>query len=112
MMFLRILNFIPLNSYYTTLRTLGSTKKVCINILRKELLVLATFTYLLFMVFIYLVSIDVIKIKYFINMIKYINVIDYIIVYLILIILSILISNRYGRKIFKKSIIKTYGEKI
>ena len=67
------------NSYYTTLRTLGSTKKVCINILMKELISHATIAYITF---------------------------------LILILLSILMSYRYGRKIFKDSIIKTYGERL
>jgi len=100
------------NSYYTTLRTLGSTKKVCINILRRELIVLATFTYLLFMIFMYLIYKGIINYEYFNELIKYIGINDYIIVYLILIVLSILISYRYGRKIFKDSIIKTYGERI
>jgi len=100
------------NSYFTTLRTLGSTKKVCINILRNELFTISTFTYSLFLVFIYFVKKDIINFEYFKVITNYIEIIDYIFVYLILILLSVLISNRYGRKIFKNSIIKTYGEKI
>ncbi len=97
------------NSYYTTLRTLGSTKKVCINILRKELITFATIVYLVFMLVMYLVDKNVIKISYFKSMLLYLNLYEYIIIYVIVILLSVLIANRYGRKIFKNSVIKTYG---
>lgn len=100
------------NSYYTTLRTLGSTKKVCINILMKELICHATIAYTTFLIFIYLVCKDVIKFNYFKELANYIGLTEYVFVYLILILLSILMSFRYGRKIFKDSIIKTYGERI
>ena len=100
------------NSYYTTLRTLGSTKSVCISILRNELFTIATFTYSIFLVFIYLINHNIIHFEYFQVITKYIEIKDYVIVYFILILLSVLIANRYGRKIFKDSIIKTYGEKI
>ena len=100
------------NSYYTTLRTLGSTKNVCISILRNELFNLATITYSLFILLIYLVKNDILKFNYIKNLSNYVNISDYIIVYVILLVLSISISHRYGRKIFKNSIIKTYGERI
>lgn len=100
------------NSYFTTLRTLGSTKNVCVNILTNELITLASITYLIFLIFIYLVSHNIIKFEYFNNLSNYVTFREYLIVYLILILLSILMSKRYGRKIFKNSIIKTYGERI
>lgn len=100
------------NSYYTTIRTLGGTKKVCIEILRKELFTLATTAYSMFIIFIIFVNKNIINFRYFKEITKYIGIKEYIIVYLILILLSIIISNRYGRKIFKNSIIKTYGERI
>ncbi len=97
------------NSYYATLRTLGSTKKVCINILMKELVCHATIAYSFFLFIIYLINKEVIHFEYFKELAKYVGVVEYVLVYLILILLSILISLRYGRKIFKDSIIKTYG---
>ncbi len=100
------------NSYYTTLRSLGSTKKVCVNILMRELLCLATFSYVIFMLFIYLISKEVIKTKLFTTVIKYVNGWGYLVVFIILLAMSVLIAYRYGRKIFKESIIKTYGERI
>ena len=98
------------NSYYATLRSLGSSKKVCVNILMNEMFTLATFTYGLFIIFLYLVQRNIINLSYFKDITRYVRVIDYIIVYLILLLLSLLISLRYGRKIFKNSIIKTYKE--
>lgn len=100
------------NSYYTTLRMLGSTKSTCINILMNELISFSTITYGVFLILVYLSNQNIIKWDYLNEMIKYITLKEYIIVYLIIIILSIFISLRYGRKIFKNSIIKTYGEKI
>lgn len=100
------------NSYYTTLRTLGGTKRVCTNILTGELINLATVTYFVFLCVIYLVKKQIIHNEYFYELSTYVNVWEFILVYLILILLSVLISNRYGKKIFKKSIIKTYGEKL
>lgn len=97
------------NSYYATLRTLGSTKKVCINILMKELVCHATIAYSIFLLIIYLINKEIIHFEYFKELAKYVGVVEYVLVYLILILLSILISLRYGRKIFKDSIIKTYG---
>ena len=98
------------NSYYTTLRTLGSTRRVCINILMQELVVLATFSYGLFLALIMLVKKKVFNSLYLENIVKYISVGNYLIIYLILIGLSLAIAYRYGRKIFAKSIIKTYKE--
>jgi len=100
------------NSYYTTLRTLGGTKEVCINILRKELFVLATVAYSMFLIFLCLVNNNIIEFSYLKNITKYLGFSEYIIIYLIQILLSILISNRYGKKIFKSSIIKTYGSDV
>ncbi len=100
------------NSYYTTLRTLGGTKRVCVNILMSELSTLAIFTYSVFLLFIYLIKKNIINVEYFQTMTKYIGIEEYLLVFLILIILSVLMSLRYGRKIFQNSIIKTYGERI
>ena len=100
------------NSYYVTLRTLGSTKGVCVNILMNEIVTLASFTYLLFLIFISLIKKNIIKITYFQNISKYLGLSEYLIIYVILLVVSILIAYRYGRKIFKNSIIKNYGERI
>ncbi len=100
------------NSYYTTLRTLGSTKGVCVNILMNELITLATVTYIVFMILIYLVKNNIFKIDFLYELSTYVNTFEYILVYLILVLISILMSYRYGKKIFKSSIIKTYGERL
>ncbi len=100
------------NSYYTTIRTLGGTKKICVNILMNELITLSLVTYLLFLSFMTLIKNKLITINYFVELAKYVSFKEYLIVYIILLLLSVLMANRYGRKIFKQSIIKTYGERI
>jgi len=100
------------NGYFTTLRTLGSTKRVCTRILRYELITIATLAYVMIILLIYLVQKNVITLSFMFELTKYLGVFEYIVIYLILILLSLLISNRYGRKIFKDSIITTYGERI
>ena len=100
------------NSYYTTLRTLGATKGVCTSILRNEMYFLASITYLFFTAFLMFVKYDIFEVSFLKNIIKYMGITEYIVIYIILLLLSLLIANRYGRKIFKNSIIKTYGEKL
>lgn len=100
------------NSYYATLRSLGSNKASCIAILRNELFTFVSFTYVIFLIIIKLININIINYPYLQEMTKYLGVYEYILVYLILIVIAILISYRYGRKIFKTSIIKNYGERI
>ena len=99
-------------SYYATIRTLGGTKNICTSILRNELITIATLVYSLFMIFIIFVKKEIIKFAYLKEIIKYIGIMNFLIIYIILIIMSILIANRYGKKIFKNSIIKNYGERI
>ena len=100
------------NSYYTTLRTLGATKGVCTSILRNEMYFLASITYLFFTAFLMFVKYNIFEVSFLKNIIKYMGITEYILIYIILLLLSLLIANRYGRKIFKNSIIKTYGEKL
>ncbi len=100
------------NSYYTTLRSLGSTKKVCVSILANELVVISTITYIVLIILIYLVKFNIIKFAYLEELAVYISYLEVIVVYLILLLISIIMAKRYGRKIFNNSIMKTYKEKI
>ena len=100
------------NSYFATLRSLGASLKDCVSILRNEIITFATISYLFIITLITLANKNIIIIKYFTDMTKYLNIGEYLLVYLILIILAILISYRYGRKIFSTSIMKNYGERI
>ena len=96
--------------YFTTIRILGSTKSIAKQILDIELFTNATLAYLINLLIVYLVKINVIKITSISDLLPYIGIKEIILIYLILIIMSQLISNRFARKIFTKSVMKTIGE--
>ena len=100
------------NNYYVTLRSLGCNKNDCIKILRNELLTFVNVAYLVFIFLVILINNNLLKFTYLETMIKYLTYKEYLLIYLILIILSILIANRYGKKVFKNSIMKNYGERV
>ena len=77
-----------------------------------ELITLATTAYLAFLGLMYLISKKIINWEKIEVILPYLKVSDYILVFVILIILSVLIAYRYGRKIFKDSVIKNYGERV
>ena len=100
------------NSYYATLRTLGATKKVSIDILMSELLFIASIAYVLLITLFELINNDIIKQETIKGMLKFVGLGDYIFIYIILLAMTILITLRYSRKIFNTSVIKVYGEKV
>lgn len=100
------------NSYFATLRTLGASKRVSINILMYELTFIASLAYLLLILLFTLINNNIIKQSTIKNMLSFINIKDYILIYIILIGMAILITLRYSRKIFNTSVIKVYGEKV
>ena len=98
--------------YFTTIRILGSSKRNAKQILDIELFTNSTLAYISFLILIYLTKIKIINIKQINNLLPFISLKEIIIVYLILICMSQLISNRFSRKIFKKSVMKTYREEL
>ena len=100
------------NVYYTTLRILGSNVSNTKRILDVELFTNATFTYLIVIGFVLLCKYNVIDNSYISSLISYLEMKDYLIVYLIIVIMSYAISTRFARKIFKRSVMKTYKEEV
>ena len=96
------------NTYYSTIRILGAKRQVTNTLLTLELLNDINIAYLLFISLVVFTKTNIIKIKYIKDLTTYFKISDYILVYLILIIMSVLITNRYARKIFKKSALETY----
>lgn len=100
------------NVYYSTLRILGSTLSATNDLLRIELLTISHTVFLTFTVFIllnYYSVIDVLNIKTLCN---YITVGNYIIIYICLLCMTLLIANRYSRKLFKNTVMNTYREEV
>lgn len=96
------------NSYYSTLRVLGSSLSVSKSLINIELLTIANMAYLLFIIFILLVKYSIIKANSLTILLSYMHIKDYILLYLILIFISLLLSFRYVRKLFKDTIINNY----
>ena len=100
------------NKYYSTIRMLGATKKVSKQLLVIELLTVANLAYFSFVVLICLNSMSITNIGFISTINTYLNIKDYIILYIIITLMSYLISQKFSRKLFKKSAITTLGEEI
>ena len=98
------------NSYYATLRILGGTRKNTSAILRIELLMMMAIALAVDFVGIYLTSKSLVNVKALKNALLYLEFKDYIILTVALMLMSLLIANRYSRKIFKKSAMNIYRE--
>ena len=100
------------NVYYTTLRMLGSTYKDVKRILDIELFTNSTIAYGFLMILVYLAKQNIVHWEYIVKLAEYLTFKEYIIMYLVTVAISRLISNRFSRKIFKKSAITTYNEEV
>lgn len=100
------------NVYYSTIRILGSSKKVANQLLKIELFTVLNITYLIFITLVLLVQNEIIVFDYIKDLSMYLKVIDYFILYIILFVISYLIAGRYAKKLFKKSAMNTYREEV
>ena len=100
------------NTYYTILRMLGANGKTVKRILDIELFINSSLAYLTSVGFIELVRNNIIKIEFISKLAKYISIKEYLLIYIILVLMTRLISNRFSRKVFKKSAINTYNEEV
>ena len=100
------------NAYYTTIRTLGGSRKISKQLLDIELFVIATLAYGIFIAVIGLVYADVINIEILTSMVKYLTPGNYVLMYFITIGLSYMISTRFARNIFQNSVMSTYREEV
>lgn len=98
------------NSYYATLRILGGTRKNTSAILRIELLMMMAIALVVDFAGIYMTSKGIITPKALKDALLYLDFKDYIILTITLMLMSLLIANRYSRKIFKKSAMNIYRE--
>lgn len=100
------------NVYFSTVRILGATKSDAKMLLNIELNMVLNIAYIIVIGLILLVNNNIIKSEYIKGLIAYLNVFDYIILYLFLFIMSLFIANRFSKKLFKKSAMKTYREEV
>lgn len=100
------------NVYYSTIRMLGATKKISIQLLIIELLTVFNTSFIIFLISMYLNYIKVINIGFLNTILEYLKLKDYITLYIILVIMSLLISIKFSKKLFKKSAISTIKEEV
>lgn len=100
------------NKYFTTLRLLGSNKKVLKKLLIMELVTVCNLVYFIFIILTIIYKNISLNISTLEIITYYLTLKDYIILYIILVLMSYLISSRYSRKIFKDSVITTLKEEV
>lgn len=98
------------NTYFSTIRMLGATKKIAKNLLIIELLTVSNLAYFITLGFIYLGKIKVFSLKFVDTIYNYLHVSDYIILYVVLILMSYLISQKFSKKLFKSSAVSAIKE--
>lgn len=100
------------NSYYTTIRTLGATKRISKQLLDIELIITATIAFGLFMGTMLLVYAGVIDQPYIVDLVGYMSPANYILMYVIIIGMSYMVSTRFAKGLFKNSVMNTYREEV
>ena len=100
------------NAYYTTLRTLGASRKISKQLLDIELFLTATIAYAVFMAVMVLVYMGVINASMVVSLADYMTPASYVLIYVIIIAMSYMISHRFARKLFKDSVMNTYREEV
>lgn len=98
------------HTYFTTLRILGSTKKVSKQILEIELFTILNISFLIILLLTYLINTNILEFENLKKLFSFMEIKDYLVVYLIIFVMTYLISQRFARYIFKKSAIKTLNE--
>lgn len=98
------------NSYYSTLRILGASRKNTDNILRIELLLMMLISYGGVLVGSNLVRRGIVAVPAVNERLAFLSATDYLILFVGLLVMSLLIAKRYSHKIFSKSAMKVYRE--
>ena len=98
--------------YFSTIRMLGATRKICKDLLIIELLNVANIAYFTFLILIYMNYSNIINVGFIDTIINYLKLSDYLLLYLILLGMSLLISMKFSKKLFKRSAITTIGEEV
>lgn len=100
------------NIYYTTIRMLGSSKKVARQLLVIELFIISNLAYFSFIGCLYLNKLNIISYNLLNTINNFLIFKDYLLLYIILIVLSFLTSEKYAAKIFKNSVMNSYREEV
>ena len=100
------------NIYYSTIRILGANKHVAKQLLTIELFVVSNLAYFLLYGFIQLLVRGVIELPKVLELIEYLQMKDFVLLYVLISGISLLISHKYGNKLFQKSAMDTYRAEV
>ena len=98
------------NVYYSTIRMLGANKTVSKQLLIIDLLTVFNLSYIVVLIVVYLNSKGIINAEFINDINRYLKITDYIFLYVILLLMSYLLSQKYAKKLFKNSAMKTIQE--
>ena len=98
------------NVYFSTIRILGATRKNAKSLLRIELFTVMNIAYFIVFGIIELIKNNIITNVTLQSLVTHLTPRDFVITYLILFVISMIISNRYSKKLFKKSAMNTYRD--
>ncbi|MGB4984712.1 MAG: ABC transporter ATP-binding protein [Erysipelotrichaceae bacterium] len=99
------------NVYYSTLRILGTNKKVINRLLAIELMVIKNIGFVLMAGLFILCRYEYLSIEKIYQLSLLLKPIDYVILWVVISIISYLITKKYSKKLFKESAMKTYRNK-
>ena len=100
------------NVYFSTIRMLGASSKICKNLLVIELFVVSNLAFLFFMVLIQFAKSDLFTSEFTSNLITYLSMKDYIVLYIVLVLMSYITSMQFAKSLFKKSAMNAYKEEV
>ena len=98
------------NTYFATIRMLGASKNVSIQLITIELFTITNLAYIMLLSLIKLNGMQIINNKTLTNMLKYLVTRDYALLYIILIFMSLMVSTKFSQKLFKNSAMKSLRE--
>ena len=102
------------NVYFSTIRMLGASSKICKNLLVIELYTVSNLAFLFFVCLVIFAKYTSFTTKYIdiSNLITYLKLGDYVLLYIILTLMSYEISSKFAKSLFKKSAMKAYKEEV
>lgn len=100
------------NSYFGIIRMLGATKKNCTSLLRTELFIVYNIAFALGLGFIGLIKGGIIENTYLLSFVEILHGTELVTLYVVMGVMTLLLAERYARKIFKVSAMNAYGEEV
>ena len=91
---------------------LGASYKNVRRILDIELFMNSTLSYIILLIFIFIVKTNLIGLEYIAKLSEYLSLKEYLLMYIVIIAISRLISIKFARKLFKNTAINTYNEEV